>query len=225
MNILALDTCISSCSVALISNNILIKTICENTPSRQAECLIPLIQQILHETNLDFAQLTALALTIGPGSFTGVRIGISATQGIKLVTKLPVIQLGTLEVLARNVNNSESLPIMATLNASRGEVYGQIFNADCSALSPPLLLDYEQALNLAPPEKFYLVGSARTFIQDRLPYKNFIAVTDLDIFSASEVALAAGQLTIDLNAWQQEIEPLYIRESDAKVPTMYTLSK
>lgn len=88
--ILAIDTSAQNCSVAIIENNQIIADIIYNEKSRQAEILFSLIQQIFSKTNLSYNKIDALAVTLGPGSFTGLRVGIASARGICLASDKPL---------------------------------------------------------------------------------------------------------------------------------------
>lgn len=124
--ILSIDTCNSLCSVALADENFnVIKYEVENTPSSQSRRLLNMINSALGDYSLD--DITKIVVTVGPGSFTGVRIGMAAVDGICFVK--PDIQIIAVSTLSAVAATSEfEMPFMVALNASRGQYYTQKFD-------------------------------------------------------------------------------------------------
>lgn len=144
MRILSIDTANNNCSVAVSKNGTIISSFFEMRKAKQAEQLLPMIYEILIESNSDFIHVGAYAVNIGPGSFTGIRIGVAAAHGFNIVSKKPVIGVTSLEALALTAVE-ESLfgnidKILTVIDARRGEVYIQIFDADLKKLSEPELI-------------------------------------------------------------------------------------
>lgn len=142
MNILALETASQHCSVALLHQEHITEQFLDSG-SRHAEHILPQIQQLLDAQNLKADQLDAIAVDIGPGSFTGIRTGISMAQGLSLGLKLPLIAVSSLQVLAQHSIEQTSLDIIvSTLDARMGEIYWSIFqnkNGLLEALHPASL--------------------------------------------------------------------------------------
>jgi tRNA threonylcarbamoyladenosine biosynthesis protein TsaB len=146
MKLLAIDTALEACSVAVAPDDrepVVLSEIVGRPrgedgrrPDREgnkahAERLFGMIEVAMAEAGLAFADLDRLAVTVGPGSFTGLRVGIAAARGLALVVKCPVIGLGTLAVHAEAARASAGpVPVLALLDARRGEFYGQRFAAD-----------------------------------------------------------------------------------------------
>jgi tRNA threonylcarbamoyladenosine biosynthesis protein TsaB len=124
MKILAFDTCISGCSAALLEDGKITFSKKEPKPSQQAEILMILLEEALRARSLEYKNLDAIAVTNGPGSFTGTRIGLATAKGISLVTGVPVFAASTLEVAAFADGNNK---ITVIQDAGRGMVYIQEF--------------------------------------------------------------------------------------------------
>ena len=119
--ILSIETSTDACSCALIfSDNLLSRH--EIAPRMHTALVIPMIESLLEEANLTFADLTAIAVGRGPGSFTGIRIGVSVAQGLGFGLDLPVYPISTLEALARQVLSQDKI-IVPALDARMSEVY------------------------------------------------------------------------------------------------------
>ncbi len=143
--LLCVDTSNGRCSVALSKDNEVLAYQLNNDTPKQAEQLVPMMEQVLDEAATSYTDLDALVSTIGPGSFTGIRIGMSVINAIALAHTLPTLGLSTLEVLAHSAVQqcSPDHTIVAILNAYRGQCYMQRFSHDNDPLNEPGLLAYE----------------------------------------------------------------------------------
>lgn len=128
MNLLAIETSTENCSVALHCNGEMISR-SEIAPRRHAELLLPMCEAVLAEAGISRRQLDTIAVGRGPGAFTGVRLAISAAQGMALALDLPVIPISSLAALALDAPN-DSHPILAVIDARMGEIYAGTFRRD-----------------------------------------------------------------------------------------------
>lgn len=122
MRILAVDSATPVAGVALLHDGIIIKEEFSNFKKNHSEILMPMIDRVLHESGCTLDDVNALAVTTGPGSFTGLRIGLALVKGLALAASIPVVGLNTLEVMAHNIYNTEAV-VCPLLNARKGEVY------------------------------------------------------------------------------------------------------
>lgn len=144
MRILGIDTATSLASVALLENGRLLAAathppqgdneLAVALKSNHAETVLPLIQGLLDGAALGLADLGAIAISIGPGSFTGLRIGLALVKGIAYEHRLPVLGVSSLEARAASLQNSSG-PICALLDARKDEVYVALFHASDGKLS------------------------------------------------------------------------------------------
>ena len=138
MNLLAIDTALEACSVAVARDGEPPVIASETIGRGHAERLFGMIDAAMAEAGIVYAGLDRIAVTIGPGSFTGLRVGIAAARGLALVIGCPVVGVGTLAVLAAEARDIVGpLPVLATLDARRGEVYAQLFDGDGRATGEP----------------------------------------------------------------------------------------
>jgi len=141
--ILCIETATTNCSVALSINgsaSVLIEDF--NTSYSHGERLQPYIDQVLKKAKIDYAHLDAVAVSKGPGSYTGLRIGVSAAKGLCFSLGIPLIAVDTLSSLAAQVNVTDGF-IVPMLDARRMEVYSRVFDSQHTALtkvSPTVLL-------------------------------------------------------------------------------------
>ena len=139
MNLLALDAATTACSVACWSGGAIIAQREETAGRRQAEILMPMVQSAMREAGFDYNMLDLIAVTTGPGSFTGVRIGLATARGLALASGLPLTGVTTLQALAAAPPPDERQggPILAVLDARRDQLYGQFFDINGDPASDP----------------------------------------------------------------------------------------
>ncbi|MDT7041370.1 tRNA (adenosine(37)-N6)-threonylcarbamoyltransferase complex dimerization subunit type 1 TsaB [Candidatus Nitronereus thalassa] len=126
MKILAVETATRCHSVAIVDDHQVLAEETQRDCASHASVLVPTIDRLLQTLGLSLAQLDGLAVSLGPGSFTGLRVGLSTMMGFRLATQLPLVTVPTLEAMAWNVKG-EPRPICPILKASRGEVYWAMF--------------------------------------------------------------------------------------------------
>ena len=131
--LLAMDTTLAACSVALADGDTLLGHQKQVMERGQAEALLPMVEDVVRAAGREMADITRIAVTSGPGSFTGVRLAVAAARGLSLALKCPVAAVTTLELIAATavIDNSiaDGQPVAALLDAKRGQVFGQLFKA------------------------------------------------------------------------------------------------
>jgi len=125
--ILAIDSSTPVAGVALMDDGQLIREEFVNYKKNHSETLMPMVDRVLRDCERTLAEVDALAVTIGPGSFTGLRIGLAAVKGLSLATNIPVVDISTLEVLAHNIAGGDTL-VCPVLNARKQEVYAAMYD-------------------------------------------------------------------------------------------------
>lgn len=132
---LALDTAVNGCSVAIFNTaeNTVAKD-CVATERGQAEILVPMISAILEKSGFGYQDLTQINVTAGPGSFTGVRVGLATAKALALALNIPLYAFSTLDVIATHIGITEKSLIV--IDTKRGDYYGQVFEAGSSIDSP-----------------------------------------------------------------------------------------
>ena len=204
--ILSCDTAHGFCSVSLIENGEIISFAKEEEKSRQAELFFDLIDKVIGDLN--YRMLDALAVNIGPGSFTGIRVGVAALKGIMLVSKIPVIPVTSLEALAFNaytkdIDNNSRVDVV--INANRGQLYHQSFKNNIS-ISEAKLINIE---DFACFDNSYVIGDGVELLNSN------INIIDNNLPDASDIALCAYNKFEEKEEYI-DIKPLYIRPPDAK---------
>ena len=163
MLILAIDTALDACAAAVLDTSAG-KLIAQETLSMKrghAEALMPLIARVMTEAAIGFAALDRIAVTTGPGSFTGLRVGLSAARGIALAAGKPVVGVTTLTAYAAPVVSTNSEPaVLAAIDARHDQVYFQVVSGDGGSLVPPRIAPIDEALGASRFGTLHLVGNA-----------------------------------------------------------------
>ena len=208
MIVLGLDTCLSSCSVAVLEGERVLGSAREVMARGHQERLAPMAREVMAQAGIGFHRLERIAVTLGPGSFTGLRVGIAFAKGLALALDLPTVGIGTLEALAAEASGL----VFPVVDARRDQVYLQAFE-DGRALMAPDSVSAETAAariaELSQGRPFTLVGSGGPLLAG---LARGATVIDAEGADARQVArLAAGRQPGPLR-------PLYLRAPDAKLP-------
>jgi tRNA threonylcarbamoyladenosine biosynthesis protein TsaB len=184
-----------------------------------AEALAPMVQALMQDAATSFADLQRLAVTTGPGTFTGQRVGIAFMRGLRLALKIPLVGITTLEAMAAPARHDTGADIAAVLHdAKRNEVYAGIY-ADDRTLLAPALLRLEEALGqiqqYARAKRVSLAGTAAAMANERLRADEVsTSLTGIVYPDAIWVARLARQAPEPSVA----PHPLYLRAPDARLP-------
>jgi tRNA threonylcarbamoyladenosine biosynthesis protein TsaB len=130
MLILAFDTSCKSAAVALLDDDVILYDAIINVGLNHSEILLPAINDACRQSKVKIDDIDLFACTLGPGSFTGLRIGISTLKGLLLATGKPAAGVSSLAALAMNVNESESM-VCPVIDAGRGQVYTACYSYNC----------------------------------------------------------------------------------------------
>ena len=205
---LGFDTCLSACSVAVVDGERVLACAREVMARGHQERLAPMAQQVMAKAGLTFGQLDRIGVTVGPGSFTGLRVGIAFAKGLALSLDRPTVGIGTLEALAAHAKGL----VFPAIDARRGQLYLQAFE-DGRALMAPDALTAEAAAariaELSMGRPFTLTGSGAALLTDLSPAATLLPAEGAD---ARDVA----RLTVLRDP--APLKPLYLRAPDAKLP-------
>ena len=208
MIVLGLDTCLSTCSVAVLDDDRVLASAREVMARGHQERLAPMTREVMAEAAVAFDRLDRVAVTVGPGSFTGLRVGIAFAKGLALALDRPTAGIGTLEALAAEAQGL----VFPAIDARRGQLYLQAFE-DGRALMAADALTAEMAAarlaELAQGRLFTLVGSGAALLADVAPSARVIAAEGADARHVARLAAAREP---------GPLKPLYLRSPDAKLP-------
>lgn len=196
MKSLAIDTSIDRASVAISDTDQIIYYNCDESKHKQAENLILMIEDALEKTNITYQELSYIATCIGPGSFTGARVGISAANGLHFALNINLIGVMSLEAIALA---SKSKKILAILDAGRGQCYSQ-FYINSIAESAPKLMDKQNIKNYQ--KEWDIVGCCLEYQKNTTPNAKLIARSAYSKFTNNDIK-------------KSTLKPLYIRQPDA----------
>jgi tRNA threonylcarbamoyladenosine biosynthesis protein TsaB len=219
MLILAIDTALDACAAGVLDTEAgkLIAQESQAMKRGHAEALMPLIARVIKESGIAFASLDRIAVTTGPGSFTGLRVGLSAARGIGLAANKPVVGLTTLTAYAAPVvsQNAEQ-PVISAIDARHDHVYFQVVSGDGSSLVLPRVAPIEEALGASQFGAPYLVGNAAQILSQRWP-AHAPPPFKVDTQGAPEIAWVAW-LGAAVSPNTAPARPFYLRAPDAKLP-------
>lgn len=217
MLILAIDTALDACSAGVLDTRAARIVAHESLAMRRghAEALMSLIERVMGASGLDFSDLARVAVTTGPGSFTGLRVGLSAARGIGLAAQKPVVGLTTLAAYtAPRVAADGDSPVIAAIDARHGQVYFQIVDGEGATLTPPRLAPVAEAIAAAPRETGpCLVGNAAAALAECWPADHPPPVA-VDGQPAPDVAWVAW-LGAAVRPEAAPPRPTYLRAPDA----------
>ena len=225
MKILGIDTSSNASSVAVIEDN---KLICEytvNTKTTHSQKLMPMIENMLSMSGINVKEIDAIAICIGPGSFTGLRIGMATAKAISHVNNLPIIGVNSLEILAGNMNLCDK-KICSILDAQRNQVYTGRYkfeNGSIVEIQPVDVVEIETLLEEISKDndEWILVGEAVYKHEDKIK-----EIKNIDIPAPSHnVTKASSLCSIAMEKYNNNIDiyncydinPMYIRKSQAEV--------
>ncbi len=178
--ILQIETATTNCSVALSKNGKTIAVKQVNNGYSHAENIHVFIKNILSENNLKYTNLSAIAVSKGPGSFTGLRIGVSAAKGLCFALDIPLIAIDTLQILARQTKITEGV-IIAMIDARRMEAYTAVY--DCSYKQvkqvSATIFDNTYFEDFLIKNKVYFIGNAVKKLQTVLTHKNAVFLDEV----------------------------------------------
>jgi tRNA threonylcarbamoyladenosine biosynthesis protein TsaB len=218
--ILNIETATKNCSVAISKNGetILCKEIAEEGYSH-AEKLHVFIEEAIAEAKISVQDLVAVAVSQGPGSYTGLRIGVSAAKGLCFALNLPLIAVDTLQTLASQAKVSDG-KIIPMLDARRMEVYSEIFNAKLETERPILaeVIDANSFQDIK--ETVYFVGDCAEKCKTVLTKENFIFLEDIKYPSAAAMSkISFDKYQINDTVDVAYFEPYYLKDFMMTTPS------
>jgi tRNA threonylcarbamoyladenosine biosynthesis protein TsaB len=215
MIVLALDTCLSACSVAVVDGDQVLARASEPMTRGHQERLAPMARDVMTSAGIGFDRLERIAATVGPGSFTGLRVGLAFAKGLALALDIPCVGIGTLEALAETARDPDRPGdfVVACQDAGRGQAYLQAFIDGCAAMAPDAVAQGEAAARIAelwPGGPSVIAGSGAPLLADIIHGAKLLP--DL-VPDPVAIARLAAQVRSPAPP-----RPLYLRAPDARLP-------
>ena len=172
MLVLAIDTALDACAAGILDTDDGRLIAQETLPMKRghAEALMPLIARVIESAGIGFTALDRIAATAGPGSFTGLRVGLSAARGLALAANKPVVGVTTLAAFAAPViGEDRKPPVISAIDARHDQIYFQAMSGDGAPLIQPRGAPVAEALAVSRFGAPHLVGNAARLLADRWP--------------------------------------------------------
>jgi tRNA threonylcarbamoyladenosine biosynthesis protein TsaB len=217
MLILAIDTALDACAAGVLDTEAAELIAQESLAMKRghAEALMPLLARVIKASGIGFDALDRIAVTTGPGSFTGLRVGLAAARGIALAANKPVVGLTTLSAYAAPiVSRNGEHPVISAIDARHDQVYFQVVSGNGGSLIRPRIALIEEALDASQFGAPYLVGNAAGILGQRWkadappPFK-------VESQPAPDIAWVAW-LGAAVSPNTAPARPFYLRAPDAK---------
>jgi tRNA threonylcarbamoyladenosine biosynthesis protein TsaB len=227
--ILSIETSTSICSVAIHEQGELLALAEIKEPGAHAEKLLLLVDELFEKSVLSFADLDAVAVSQGPGSYTGLRIGVSTAKGIAYALEIPLIGINTLQAMAASQSVAPGDYVVAVLDARRKEVYTQTFGDSLQELSPIEAVVLEEGVfgSILEKGRVYFVGDGVEKVKEEVKSANAYFIAD---WAISLSAKNMGVLASEKHARQEWEDlayfvPNYLKEFKALQSTKNPLLK
>jgi len=230
LKILAIESSAKAASVALTENGKLISQFFQASALTHSRTLLKMAEDLLNNLDMTLNDVDAIAVAVGPGSFTGVRIGVAAAKGLCWGGDKPVCGVSTLEAMAWHLLDREDVVICPVMDARRSQVYNAKFtarNGELIRLCPDRAISVEELISEAKNDEkiYYFVGDGanlcyNAFIGNGL--KACMPVTPLQLQTAWGVAMSAERMTPQP---ADDLAPNYLRLSQAERERMERLAQ
>ncbi len=217
MRVLAIDTALEACSVAVLDTEGSSRARSRSLPMARghAEALMPLVATVMSDARTEFDELDRVAVTVGPGSFTGLRVGVAAARGIGLAAGKPVVGLTTLAAIAVPfIDADDGRALLVVIDARHDHVYMQLFGPGGRTLVAPRLAHLRDAIRAAMASPTRIVGNAAKRVEAAWPENERKPVLVNEVKAPDIVWVARLGAAADPDP--ASIKPLYLREADAR---------
>jgi tRNA threonylcarbamoyladenosine biosynthesis protein TsaB len=217
MRLLALDTALAACSAAVLdtADGGIIASESLAMTRGHAEALMPLVARVMQTSGLAFRDLDRIVVTTGPGSFTGMRVGIAAARGFGVATKVPVVGVTTLSAYAAPyLGTDDRSPVIVVIDARHAHVYLQAFAPGGRTLIAPRIAPLSEAVRAASEAASHIVGSAAQLVAAGLAQTAPRPMT-VDARDAPDIAWIAQMGAVAPDS-QTPPKPQYLRAPDAQ---------
>lgn len=211
--ILNIDTAVESASVCIAKDANPVQFDINNNQKDHASWLHSTIKKIISDAEITIKDIEAIAVTIGPGSYTGLRVGLSAAKGLCFALNIPLIAVNTLEMIASSVKKTDTDMICPLIDARRMEVFMAVYDRDMKEIIPPCALVLEPGSfdSLLEAGKIVFAGNGSAKLKNMIVHKN--AIFNNSIASALDMIPLSAKKNIEKNFVNLSyVEPFYIKE-------------
>lgn len=208
MIVLGLDTCLNACSVAVIDDGAVLAHASEVMARGHQERLAPMTAAVMAAAGIGFDRLERIGATVGPGSFTGLRVGVAFAKGLAAALQIPAVGVGTLEAMAAGVDGL----VFPVIDARRGQVYVQGFESGrplMAAEALPVETAAARLVHLAMERPVTLTGSGAPLLADVVAAAKILPAEGADARHVAGLAATGAPAPL---------RPLYLRAPDARLP-------
>ena len=232
--ILGIETATENCSIAIVENGKFIDEISHNEKNIHAEKLVPMIAEIFSKNNLKISKLNGIAISIGPGSFTGLRIGLSVAKGIAFANDIPIFPIPTLMSLAENyfIKNHYKEIVVSIIQSQKDEFFVSSFehkNKTTLQLNDILIVNKSENVDelFSKNHNYILLGNGAKSFFENLSYKNNfqniqLASSEFQISTANSIAFLGEKKYLNNELIDIEtLEPNYIKNFLIKKSTLF----
>jgi tRNA threonylcarbamoyladenosine biosynthesis protein TsaB len=224
--VLAIDTALGSCAAAVYDAGLGETLAAESIDMDRghAEAIIPMVERVVYNSRVEFEDMERIVTTVGPGSFTGLRVGISAARGFGLACDKPVVGVSTLDALtAPYVTDTETVPIVGAIDARHGNFYLQMIGAGGRKLVTPRVVSVAEALRACAIGLVRIIGSGANLLAGQWP-TSIPAPLLVDARAAPDIVWVA-RLGARAEVATSPPRPLYLRNPDAQPQAGYKLPR
>jgi tRNA threonylcarbamoyl adenosine modification protein YeaZ len=218
MTLLAIDTSANLCAVCVWEGDAAVASITQDIGTGHAELLMGMIGDVLAQAGKTYGDLARIGVVIGPGSFTGVRVGVSTARGLALALSIPALGVTTLEGLAHEAHALHpGRPVLAVIDARREQLYSASYDADVRLIAEPAVFDAEATAARAGDGETVLTGSGATALSALLPN------SEVSAHDATASVETYARLAAAMPLSPDKPKPLYLRGADAKPQASFVL--
>lgn len=217
--VLTLESAMWACSAAVIRDGDLVAHEYAEMHRGQSEALLGMVSSVMATADLAFAGLDLIVTTVGPGSYTGLRIGLAAARGLALASGVPLRGVSTLDVVAAAQPSSPNMMLVA-LDSKRTDLYAQLFDKDRRPVTPPLALEPGTILEKLPDEPVIVCGDAANKIINVSGNRRLLLSAGPPLPDAKTLAnMAYAEITGGPSVFPlRDPQPLYLRPPHVSAP-------
>ncbi|MEZ5810446.1 MAG: tRNA (adenosine(37)-N6)-threonylcarbamoyltransferase complex dimerization subunit type 1 TsaB [Rhizobiaceae bacterium] len=223
MKLLAIDTAANLCAACVFdsgSGNVA-ATRSLDVGRGHVELLMPLVGELMAEAGCAFRDLSRIAVNVGPGSFTGVRVGVAAARGFALALDIPAVGVSALEAIAAEARTDfPGRPVLVVLDARREEVYSALHDASGARVDGPEVSTVEACAAIAGRHRAVLAGSAAAAVAQAAG-----GAHDFGPLGATAAIETFARLAATAEAPSAAPKPLYLRAPDARPQTGFAVAR